>query len=40
MRRFLVSLAFVLVTFMGLTALGIFGDAFSDSVRHLVRDNL
>jgi hypothetical protein len=39
MRRIAaVLLAFVLVVFMSLTTLGVFGPAFSDSVRHFVRD--
>jgi hypothetical protein len=40
MRRFLVTLGFALVTFMCLAALGVFGQAFSDSARHFIRDNL
>ena len=39
MRRIAaVSLAFMLIIFMSLTTFGVFGQAFSDSVRHFVRD--
>jgi sulfite exporter TauE/SafE len=39
MRRITaVLLAFMLVTFMTLTTFGVFGQAFSDNVRHFVRD--
>ena len=39
MRRFVaVTLAFGVVVFMCLTSLGVFGDAFSDSARHFIRD--
>jgi hypothetical protein len=39
MRQFVVSVVFVLVIFMCLTTFGVFGQAFSDSVRHSVRDS-
>jgi hypothetical protein len=39
MRRFIVSVVFVLVIFMFLTAFGVFGQGFSDSVRHSIRDS-
>jgi hypothetical protein len=39
MRRFVVLVLFVLVIFMSLTTFGLFGEAFSDSVRHSVRDS-
>jgi hypothetical protein len=39
MRRFVVAVVFVLVIFMSLTTLGVFGQAFSDSVRHSIRDS-
>jgi Ni,Fe-hydrogenase I cytochrome b subunit len=39
MRRIAaVLLAFMLVIFMSLTTFGMFGRAFSDGVRHFVRD--
>jgi hypothetical protein len=40
MRRFVAVSFAVLVMFMCLTTFGVFGQAFSDSVRHLIRDNL
>jgi hypothetical protein len=39
MRLAAVSLAFALVIFMCLTTLGVFGQAFSDSARHSIRDS-
>jgi hypothetical protein len=39
MRRFVgVALAWAIVIFMSLTTSGVFGQAFSDSVRHLLWD--
>ena len=39
MRRFVaVALAWAVVIFMSLTTSGVFGQAFSDSVRHFLRD--
>jgi hypothetical protein len=33
----MVALVFVLVVFMALTSLGVFGASFADAVRHLIR---
>jgi hypothetical protein len=36
-RAIIMALVFVLVIFMALTSLGLFGDGFSDALRHLIR---
>ena len=36
-RAIMVALVFVLVVFMALTSLGVFGASFADAVRHLIR---
>jgi hypothetical protein len=36
-RAIVVALVFVLVIFMALTSLDLFGQTFADAVRHLIR---